>query len=103
MTLTTALICAEVGVVLCYLQLGREDYRWWWRSWAHTGTAGLYFFIHATAYAQAELHLSGAVAVAIYYGYTLAAAAALALVTGAISFLAAYCFVSYIYAAVKVD
>jgi len=100
---TTALICAEVGVVLCYFQLCREDYRWWWRSFAHTGSCGLYFFLHAAAYAHSELHLSGPTAIAIYYGYTAAASAALSLVTGGVSFVACFWFVRSIFAAVKVD
>jgi hypothetical protein len=23
--------CAETSILLCYLQLCNEDYRWWWR------------------------------------------------------------------------
>ena len=88
---------------MCYFQLCAEDYRWWWRSFAHTGSCGLYFFLHAAAYAHSELHLSGPTAIAIYYGYTAAASAALSLVTGGVSFVACFWFVRSIFAAVKVD
>ena len=64
---------------------------------------GLYFFLHAAAYAHSELHLSGPTAIAIYYGYTAAASAALSLVTGGVSFVASFWFVRSIFAAVKVD
>jgi len=103
MVLTSALVCTEVSILLTYLQICREDYRWWWRSFAHTGSAGLYFFGNAAAYAHTELHLKGTTAVAIYYGYTAATAAALCLMTGALGFLSSYWFVRTIYAAVKVD
>lgn len=103
MVLTSALVCTEVSILLTYLQICREDYRWWWRSFAHTGSAGLYFFGNAAAYAHTELHLKGTTAVAIYYSYTAATAAALCLMTGALGFLSSYWFVRTIYAAVKVD
>ena len=45
--------------MLCYFQLCREDYRWWWRSFFSTATAGLYLFIYAICYATSELRLSG--------------------------------------------
>jgi hypothetical protein len=40
-------ICAEVAIVCCYFQLCREDYRWSWRAFCNTATAGLYFFVCA--------------------------------------------------------
>ena len=73
-------------------------------SWVESQPCrGLYFFLHAAAYAHSELHLSGPTAIAIYYGYTAAASAALSLVTGGVSFVASFWFVRSIFAAVKVD
>ena len=97
------IVTSFITVALVYFQLAREDHRWWWRSFAHTGSCGLYFFLHAAAYAHSELHLSGPTAIAIYYGYTAAASAALSLVTGGVSFVASFWFVRSIFAAVKVD
>ena len=28
----TVIVCAEVSIVMSYIQLSTEDYRWWWRS-----------------------------------------------------------------------
>ena len=102
MAVIMAVICAEVGVVLAYFQLCREDYRWWWRAFANTATTGLYFFCYALAY-QSELQLSGGVARVLYLSYTGAAAVGLGLMTGTVGLLAAYWFVRAVFAAVKVD
>lgn len=102
MAVIMAVICAEVGVVLAYFQLCREDYRWWWRAFANTATTGLYFFCYALAY-MSELHLSGGVARVLYLSYMGAAAVGLGLMTGTVGLFAAYWFVVTVYAAVKVD
>ena len=84
-------------------QLCREDYRWWWRAFAHTGSSGLYLFAYATWYEHRELQLSTGVARMIYYGYMGAASLGLSLMTGAVGFLAAYAFVLTIYSSLKFD
>ena len=62
MVLMMGVICAEVGIVMAYLQLCREDYRWWWRAFANTASAGGYLFVYAIVYARSELQLHGAAA-----------------------------------------
>jgi len=49
MVLITTLVCAEISVLLTYLQLCREDYRWWWRSFFHTGVY-VYIYIYIYIY-----------------------------------------------------
>ena len=97
-----AVICAEVAIVLCYFQLRREDYRWWWRSFLNTATTGLYFLAYALYY-SAELQLSGGVSRVLYFGYMSAAALALGLMTGTVGLGAAYLFVVSVYAKIRVD
>ena len=97
-----AVICAEVAIVLCYFQLRREDYRWWWRSFLNTATTGLYFLAYALYY-SAELQLSGGVSRVLYFGYMSAAALSLGLMTGTIGLGAAYLFVVNVYAKIRVD
>ena len=29
--------CAEITIVLCYLHLCAEEYRWWWRAFLTSG------------------------------------------------------------------
>merc|ERR1712222_121624 len=45
--LILAATCAEVAVVMCYLQLCVEDHRWYWKSFFNTATAGLYLFLYS--------------------------------------------------------
>lgn len=68
------LLALQVGVVLCYFQLCREDYRWWWRAFNNPGFAGVYLYLYAILYAHYELHLPGLTAKLIYFGYMGAAA-----------------------------
>ena len=39
------IIVAEVATVQTYVQLCREDYRWWWQSFFVGASSGLYLFI----------------------------------------------------------
>ena len=92
----------QVAVVLCYFQLRREDYRWWWRAFLNTATTGLYFLAYALFY-SAELQLSGGVSRVLYFGYMSAAALSLGLMTGTVGLGAAYLFVVNVYAKIRVD
>ena len=38
-------IVAEVATVQTYLQLCREDYRWWWRSFYVGASSGIYLLL----------------------------------------------------------
>ena len=38
-------IVAEVAAVQTYIQLCREDYRWWWRSFYVGASSGIYLFL----------------------------------------------------------
>lgn len=94
---------AEVGVVLTYFALCREDHHWWWRAFGCTASAGAYLLAYALLYARHGLHLSGTAAHVIYFGYSLLGAACLSLVTSAVAFLAALQFVYHLYASLKFD
>lgn len=45
--LILAATCAEVSVVMSYLQLCAEDHRWWWKSFMNCASAGLYLFVYS--------------------------------------------------------
>ena len=42
--------CAVITVRACYLQLCREDYRWWWSSFCTAGSSALYVFFYSIVY-----------------------------------------------------
>mmetsp|Transcript_9789 Transcript_9789/g.19931 ORF Transcript_9789/g.19931 Transcript_9789/m.19931 type:complete len:645 (-) Transcript_9789:54-1988(-) len=96
---------AEVGIVLTYMTLNREDYRWWWRSLLTTASAGLYVFLYSIHYAmnanaEQSLHMASSI---IYFGYTSLASVYFSLICGAVGFLSSLGFVFKIYSSIKVD
>ena len=46
----TVITTAEISIMLCYFQLANEDYHWWWRSFANTGSTAFFVFLFAIYY-----------------------------------------------------
>lgn len=98
------IVCAEVSVVLTYMHLCVEDWRWWWKSFFASGSVALYVFLYAINYLVFDLRsLSGPVATTLYLGYTVLMVLAIMLATGTIGFLTSFCFVHYLFSSVKID
>ena len=95
--------CAEVAIVLCYFQLCGEDYEWWWRACANSGSSALYVFMYSAWYFFANLEISRAVPSIMYFAYMALVSAGFAAVTGAVGFLACFAFCRAIYGSVKID
>ncbi|RLM61987.1 hypothetical protein C2845_PM14G07100 [Panicum miliaceum] len=97
-------VCAEVSVVLTYMGLCVEDWRWWWRAFFASGSVALYILGYAVYYLVFDLHsLAGPVSAALYVGYSLLMALAVMLATGAVGLGASFCFVHYLFSTVKLD
>ncbi|XP_078443354.1 endomembrane protein 70 protein family [Wolffia australiana] len=97
-------VCAEVSLVLTYMHLCVEDWRWWWKSFFASGSAALYIFLYSVNYLVFDLKsLSGPVSATLYLGYSLLMAAAIMLVTGTVGFLSSFWFVHYLFSSVKLD
>nr|GMD40924.1 transmembrane 9 superfamily member 11-like [Ipomoea batatas]GMD47412.1 transmembrane 9 superfamily member 11-like [Ipomoea batatas] len=98
------LVCAEVSLVLTYMQLCVEDWRWWWKSFFASGSVALYIFLYSINYLVFDLKsLSGPVSAILYLGYSLLMALAVMLATGAIGFLTSFMFVHRLFSSVKID
>ena len=95
--------CAEISVAMTYLQLTREDYHWWWRSFLTSAFSGLYLFLYSLIYLSTKLHLIGFVSVALYLGYMALAAFTFFLLTGSVGAIASFYFVKGIYGSIKID
>lgn len=95
--------CAEIAVVMVYLQLCSEDYNWWWRSFFISGSCSLYVLLYATFYFFFKLDMNDATSVLLYAGYTLIMVVTFWLLTGTIGFFASFAFIRKIYGAVKID
>ncbi|CAO2814389.1 unnamed protein product [Amaranthus hypochondriacus] len=98
------IVCAEVSVVLTYMHLCVEDWRWWWKAFFASGSVAVYVFLYSINYLVFDLQsLSGPVSAILYLGYSLIMAVAIMLSTGTIGFLMSFYFVHYLFSSVKID
>ncbi|XP_066322492.1 transmembrane 9 superfamily member 12-like [Miscanthus floridulus] len=97
-------VCAEVSVVLTYMHLCAEDWRWWWKAFFASGTVALYVFLYSINYLVFDLRsLSGPVSAMLYIGYSFIVSLAIMLATGTVGFLTSFSFVHYLFSSVKID
>ncbi|MBA0605604.1 hypothetical protein Godav_018160 [Gossypium davidsonii] len=98
------IVCAEVSVVLTYMHLCVEDWRWWWKAFFASGSVALYVFLYSINYLVFDLQsLSGPVSAILYLGYSMIMAIAIMLSTGTIGFITSFYFVHYLFSSVKID
>jgi len=95
--------CAQVSMVMCYLQLCVEDHRWWWKSFANCASAGFYLFLYSLWFLTSKLDLVGVLPVVVYLTYMSMISIAFGLMCGTIGYLSCFWFTRSIYGAVKVD
>jgi len=101
--LVLVIACSEVSIVLTYIQLCGEDWRWWWRSFLSVGASALYLFFYAVFYFFTKLQITENISIAVYFGYTLIITIIFLTFTGSIGFFASFWFVRKIYSSIKVD
>ena len=93
----------EVGILIVYILICREDYRWWWVSVIMPGTSGLYLFFYALIYYVKELNITRFSSTVLYFGYMMIGSGVFFLVTGTFGFIASFLFVRRIYSLIKLD
>jgi transmembrane 9 superfamily protein 2/4 len=98
-----AATCAQVSIVLCYLQLCAEDHRWMWKSFWNCALAGLYLFMYSLWFLSSRLDLVGVLPVVVYLTYMSMISICFGVFCGSVGFLSAFWFTKTIYGAVKVD
>jgi transmembrane 9 superfamily member 2/4 len=101
--LILAATCAQVSMVMNYLQLCAEDHRWWWKSFGNCASAGLYLFLYSLWFLVSRLNLVGLLPVVIYLTYMFLISLCFGLFCGSIGFGCAFWFNRQIYGALKVD
>jgi transmembrane 9 superfamily protein 2/4 len=101
--LILAATCAQVSIVLTYLQLCCEDHRWWWTSFWNCASAGVYLFLYSVWFLTSRLELVGFLPVVVYLTYMTMISICFGMFCGAVGFLASFWFTRMIYGAVKVD
>uniref|UniRef100_A0A804QGB4 Transmembrane 9 superfamily member n=1 Tax=Zea mays TaxID=4577 RepID=A0A804QGB4_MAIZE len=98
------IVCGEVSLVLTYMHLCVEDWKWWWKAFFASCSVAFYVFLYSINYLVFDLRsLSGPVSATLYLGYSLIMALAILLSTGAIGFLLSFYFVHYLFSFVKID
>jgi len=95
--------CAEVSVVMTYLQLCAEDHRWWWKSFFNCASAGVYLFMYSLWFLVSRLDLIGVLPVVVYITYMGMISFCFALFCGSIGVMCSFFFIRNIYGALKVD
>lgn len=98
-----AVLCGEVAIVITYLALNSEDYRWWWRSFLSLAFSGFYLYIYGVFYLVMYLELRLLSSIILFLGYMFGISAVFGLMCGTLGFLSAASFVSYIYVSAKSD
>jgi transmembrane 9 superfamily protein 2/4 len=96
-----AATCAQVSMVMCYMQLCAEDHRWWWKSFWNCASAGVYLFLYSLWFWSSRLHLVGVLPVVVYLTYMSMISICFGLFCGAIGVLTNFWFIRTIYGAVK--
>ncbi|VAI48857.1 unnamed protein product [Triticum turgidum subsp. durum] len=93
-----------VSVVLTYMHLCAEDWRWWWKAFFASGAVAFYVFLYSINYLVFDLRsLSGPVSATLYIGYAFIVSLAIMLATGTVGFLTSFSFVHYLFSNVKID
>ena len=101
--LILAATCAEVAVVMCYLQLCSEDHRWWWKSFWNCASAGFYLFMYSLWFLSSRLDLVGVLPVVVYLTYMSMISVCFGLFCGSVGVVMSFWFNKTIYGALKVD
>ncbi|KAM0835470.1 hypothetical protein ACQ4PT_062911 [Festuca glaucescens] len=102
--LLLVIVCAEVSLVLTYMHLCVEDWKWWWKSFFSSGSVAIYIFLYSIDYLVFDLKsLSGPVSATLYLGYSLFMVIAIMLATGTVGFISSFCFIHYLFSSVKAD
>lgn len=95
--------CAQVSIVLTYLQLCAEDHRWWWVSFFNCASSGFYLLLYSVWFLSSRLEMVGILPVTVYLTYMGMISICFGLVCGSVAFLSSLWFTLTIYGAVKVD
>lgn len=101
--LILAATCAQVSIVMTYLQLCSEDHRWWWKSFFNCASAGGYLFVYSIWFLISRLELVGILPLVVYLTYMSMISLLFSIFCGSVGFLCAFAFNRTIYGALKVD
>ena len=94
---------AEISILMCYILLCKEDYRWWWLSFTVAGSSGIYFFGYSAIYWLMKLSVFRLSSIVLYFGYMFLGSVAYSLITGTIGFFSTFIFIRTIFSLIKLE
>jgi len=95
--------CAQVSIILCYMQLRAEDHRWWWKSFWNCASAGVYLFLYSLWYLHTRTRMNDAMSVTVYLTYMTMVSICFGICCGSVGFIASFWFTRTIYGHAKID
>ncbi|XP_014229117.1 transmembrane 9 superfamily member 4-like [Trichogramma pretiosum] len=98
-----AVSCSQISIIMVYIQLCKEDYRWWWRSFIVSGGPAVYMLAYSIFYFFTKSEITELAPTLMYFGYTSLMVITFWLLTGTVGFFAAYMFIRKMYASIKMD
>lgn len=98
-----ALTTATVSILVCYVLLCAEDYRWHWRAFLTGGASAFWMFVYGLVYSATRLNLPDMASQLLFFGYLLVMAALVFLLFGCIGLAACYVAVRTMYQHIRVD
>jgi len=96
------LTAAEITVLFNYFQLCGENYHWWWRSFATSGSTALWVFLYSFAYFK-QLEANTLPTYLLYFGYMSLISLGLFIMLGCIGVSSCLWFNKLIFGSIKVD
>ncbi|KAH6563595.1 hypothetical protein BASA61_006135 [Batrachochytrium salamandrivorans] len=97
------LTCIEVSVVITYLTLSAEDYRWQWRAFMTGGSAGIYVLFYLLSYYAYNFDVDSSIPGMMFFAYSLIGCFIFSMCTGTVGYLSSLVFVCHIYSSIKID
>lgn len=92
---------AEVSILLTYILLCKENYKWWWFSFTASGSSGVYLFVYSALYYMFYLSINRFSSTVLYFGYMLIVSVVYGLITGTVGAISSFIFIRRIYSLVK--
>ncbi|CAB0040362.1 unnamed protein product [Trichogramma brassicae] len=93
--------CSGISIIMVYFQLRNKDHRWWWRCFMYSGSSAAYILAFSIYYFFTETNITEIVPTLMYFVYMSLIAITFWLLTGTISFFAAFIFIRKIITAIK--
>ena len=95
------MICGGTAILFNYVQLGGENYHWWWRSFLNAGSISFWVLLYSPAYFL-ELEAYSVASGIVFFGVMAVVSLGVFLIAGSVGLLACLCFNKILYGSIVV-